>query len=382
MLRALHFATSAALFLSTQFIAVHTASAQPYECQFDDAQPDGSFIELDAKTGLYKHTPLSPPEGEEAHVEGSLASEAKFVENEGAIAAVIHILGVQQGGQIIGGDTHLLTFHMSADGKFVEVFDGKVNQGTCKEQVPETEEAGVSQETAVLAGDPFSHPWDNSDTAIVLDPFRGNSIDWDKVKTDPRVVGMIHKASQGLGADNKYAERKNAAVQLGYAWGSYHLLTTADATQQIDHYLSVVGNDAKESRAVDVECLAGASSCQSASFKVSVASIETALRRVKEKAGHFPLLYVNHSVATALSTRWKNSVEFANVRLWYARFKNNVTDFPVGPWQSYALWQFSSEINCTPSSCPYRVPGTQRDMDLNLYFGTPEQLKSRWPLER
>ncbi|ABR65073.1 glycoside hydrolase family 25 protein [Sinorhizobium medicae] len=369
------FAVRAVFLLGAQVMAIHSASAQAYECRYDDAQED-SYLEVDPKKGTYRSVPTSP--NEDSHIEASVAAEAMFFEDKGAIAGIRHVLGMQQGQEILGGDTYLSTFYISADGKFVEVLDGTAKRGTCKKQQMEAEAAPAIS----LSGDPLSHPWDRGDTAVVLDPYKGNSIDWNMVKTDPRVAAVIHKASQGMTSDQKYAERKKVATKLGYAWGSYHLLTTANVTQQIDHYLSIVGDEAKESRAIDVECLGGTTSCQSGSFKVSFASIEAALRRVKEKTGHFPLLYANHSVATTLSARWKDSSEFADVRLWYARFKKNVTDFPTGPWKSYTLWQFSSEINCTPSSCPYRVPGTQRDMDLNIYFGTPEELKNNWPLEQ
>src|SRR5262249_22630461 len=109
---------------------------------------------------------------------------------------------------------------------------------------------------AASAGE-FSAPWAQTDTAIVMDPFQGNSIDWDKVQTDPRVVAVIHKASQGLLSDSKYQQRKSDATARNFLWGSYHLLTTADITSQVDHYLQIVGSNANEVRAVDVECLAG-----------------------------------------------------------------------------------------------------------------------------
>jgi hypothetical protein len=73
---------------------------------------------------------------------------------------------------------------------------------------------------------------------------------------------------------------------------------------------------------------------------------------------------------------------FANTQLWYARFKSNVTDFPQGTWKTYTLWQFSSEVNCrstSRSACLYTVPGTEYDMDVNVYNGTIEELKSKWP---
>lgn len=68
--------------------------------------------------------------------------------------------------------------------------------------------------------------------------------------------------------------------------------------------------------------------------------------------------------------------------MWYARFKPTVTDFPKGTWDSYTLWQFSSEINCKPGhrdSCLYTVPGTETDMDMNVFYGTVDELRKEWP---
>ena len=78
---------------------------------------------------------------------------------------------------------------------------------------------------------------------------------------------------------------------------------------------------------------------------------------------------------------WRDKV-FPKTHLWYARFKSPVTDFPTKTWDSYTFWQFSSEINCTPvdlERCLFCVPGTQTDMDVNVYRGTVAELKARWP---
>jgi GH25 family lysozyme M1 (1,4-beta-N-acetylmuramidase) len=246
---------------------------------------------------------------------------------------------------------------------------------------------GVAVAIALVTASPaaageFASPWKDAKSAIVLDPFAGNALNWDQVATDKKVVAVIHKASQGVGRDTAYAARKSEATGRGYLWGSYHLLTTADVGSQIDAYLAAVGVHGDETYAVDVECLASSGSCQSAAFKVTAEQVEAALRLVKQKTGRLPLVYANQSVAKALSARWSHSAEFAAARLWYARFKSTVTDFPSGPWKTYALWQFSSEINCTSAACPYRVPGTQPDLDVNVFYGTPEDLRSAWPLNR
>ncbi|HEX8233362.1 MAG TPA: glycoside hydrolase family 25 protein [Caulobacteraceae bacterium] len=226
----------------------------------------------------------------------------------------------------------------------------------------------------------FSAPWEDAASAIVLDPFSGNSINWDQLGTDARVVGIIHKASQGTAEDGKYVVRRTQARGRRYLWGSYHLLTTAALDQQIDNYIGVVGVYSDETYAIDVECLQASTTCQSSAFKVSFPQIEGALRLVRARTGRLPMVYANHSVAKALSQRWAGSAEFARVPLWYARFKRTVTDFPAGPWLTYALWQFSSEINCTAAACPYQVPGVARDMDLNVFAGSADALRRQWPL--
>jgi len=90
-------------------------------------------------------------------------------------------------------------------------------------------------------------------------------------------------------------------------------------------------------------------------------------------------------VTKAISEQYGADRVFAKTRLWYARFKRSVTDFPEGTWKTYTLWQFSSELNCDPSNrpaCLYTVPGTEYDMDVDVYHGTIEELRKKWPLSR
>lgn len=235
---------------------------------------------------------------------------------------------------------------------------------------------------AVSNASEFAHPWDDADNALVLDPFQGNALTWELLQTDKRLTGIIHKASQGLGRDAQYTARRMKAKSLNYLWGSYHLLTTADVPAQIDNYLAIAGTDVSEAHALDIECLSTFDDCQSKAFKVSFNQIESAIRFYKTRTGKLPLLYVNNAVAQSLARRWRNSNEFGKVPLWYARFKRSIDGvFPLGPWKTYTLWQFSSEINCDKSRCPYRVPGTDPDIDVNVYFGAPARLRQNWPLD-
>lgn len=95
------------------------------------------------------------------------------------------------------------------------------------------------------------------------------------------------------------------------------------------------------------------------------------------------MFYANHAVTKEVSDRFGRDDVFSKTYRWYARFKSRVTDFPMKTWDSYTLWQFSSEINCKPvhpERCLFRVPSTQTDMDVNAYRGTVKELKEIWPL--
>src|SRR5215813_11461286 len=81
----------------------------------------------------------------------------------------------------------------------------------------------------VLQTTEFQRPWDNPNTAIVIDPYHPNSIDWGTLKPDPRVIPIIHKATTGASKlDLSYFTRKKEAKSHGYLWGSYHCGVSGD----------------------------------------------------------------------------------------------------------------------------------------------------------
>ncbi len=88
----------------------------------------------------------------------------------------------------------------------------------------------------------FYSPWNKEWTAIVIDAYQGNSIDWDKMATDERMVGVIHRSSIGLRTDTKYLERKAIAKARGYLWGAYHLGYKGNVEAQVDLFLDLVGD--------------------------------------------------------------------------------------------------------------------------------------------
>jgi GH25 family lysozyme M1 (1,4-beta-N-acetylmuramidase) len=216
----------------------------------------------------------------------------------------------------------------------------------------------------------FAAPWKDSAAALVIDPYYANSIQWDKLAQEKRVVAVIHKATVGTAKlDPGYSQRKQEALKRGYLWGSYHFGVAGHPAKQADFYLDTVQPGADELIALDLE------DAQSKTL-MNVDEAIVFIERVKARTGRYPVLYTNHASARLISAKYQNSV-FAQTPLWYARFKSKVTDFPSGVWPSYTLWQFSSEI-----LAQLPVPGTKPDMDINVFHGTVQQLKEAWPLTK
>jgi GH25 family lysozyme M1 (1,4-beta-N-acetylmuramidase) len=224
----------------------------------------------------------------------------------------------------------------------------------------------------------FSEPWKDPTIALAVDPFEGNKIDWDQLATDKRVVAIIHRATIGDRADRKFAERRDEAKRRGYKWGGYHVGKPGDPVKQADFFLETAKPTADDLIALDLE------SVEEKGY-MNLDEARVFIERVREKTGRYPLVYANNSVTSAITGQYSADEVFGKTRLWYARFKRTITDFPKGTWGTYTLWQFSSEQNCRPhnrSVCLYTVPGTEYDMDIDVYHGTVEDLKRAWPLDR
>lgn len=233
----------------------------------------------------------------------------------------------------------------------------------------------IAAEASYAQTNEFFEPWKDPTRAIVLDPYQENELDFDRLSTDSRVVAIIHQATKGAHRDIEYARRKKAAKMRGYKWGSYHLGLPGDPVAQADFYLSTAQPEEDEVMALDIEGL-------DPRKDMTLANARRFIRRVREKTGRYPLLYVNDDVARQVSRRYGRDEVFSKMFLWYARFRKDIPDFPRGTWDTYKLWQFSSEINCKKNNqraCLYRAPGTAFDMDVNVYNGSIDDLRRDWP---
>lgn len=210
----------------------------------------------------------------------------------------------------------------------------------------------------------FHAPWRHPERPLVIDAYWDNPIEWGKLAAEGRVAGMIHKASEGFRADLKYGERKAEALRRGYLWGSYHLGVRGEPEKQADFYLRAARPGPNEVIALDLEDVEAA---------MTIAEAVRFIHRIHDRTGRYPLVYGNHSTIERISAEASESV-FEQTPLWYARFRENIPDFPRGVWSQYTLWQFSSEYKVQ-----VRIAGTRKDIDVNVYPGTHEELRRAWP---
>ena len=254
----------------------------------------------------------------------------------------------------------------------------------------------------LLAGLPapaseFSEPWKNSDRALVVDAYEYNSIDWQELSSDKRIVGFINKASDGLPppyecsgdeteqrlckalfkrhavARELFHTRKTVAKALGLKWGAYHLARPGNPIEQANNFLDFAEPGPDDLMAIDIED-------NDPEKWMSLEDAEEFVRHIHRRTGRFPVRYTNGATAIHIAANRDRYSLLSRLPLWYARYKPEIgMHFPKGNWESYALWQFSAQANCNEKSCPYRVPGTATDIDVNVASMNAAELRETWP---
>jgi hypothetical protein len=265
--------------------------------------------------------------------------------------------------------------------------------------------------------DGFNAPWANRDRALVLDARYNNVIDWIELSKDKRVAGIILRSTGvsrkpgGNGwtvtSDTQYQTVRRAARENGYLWGSFHMGAAEwimPAKEQARFYLDHIDNADDEALALDLEDF---SSDPSRSHFMQLEGARAFIQYIYDHTGRYPLVYVTGSIYDEIVASERNNRRsvFAKAPLWYARPAANIAKFfrdpPEGWWNTYSLWQFSSELNCgfgswgnspPPATCPFEagrpgrgvphVTGVEKDMDVDVFNGTVEDLRKAWPFSR
>ncbi|MDL2410303.1 GH25 family lysozyme [Rhizobium calliandrae] len=244
-----------------------------------------------------------------------------------------------------------------------------------------------------------NQPWNDPQNALIVDAYELNTINWDQLLQDKRIAAFISKASDGLPENfactgdhagdtfahcktmwRKYAvsrelyqTRRMLAKMNGLLWGAYHLGRPGNPIDQANHFLDYADPKPDELMVLDIDGM------DTTQF-MSLDNAQIFISHIKARTGRYPILYTNHNTARYIADHREDYPILSRLPLWYARYKPDVKGtFPLGNWDNYALWQFSSSDNCSEKTCPYRVPGTLTDIDVNVAPMTKVQLAKIWP---
>jgi GH25 family lysozyme M1 (1,4-beta-N-acetylmuramidase) len=158
----------------------------------------------------------------------------------------------------------------------------------------------------------------------------------------------------------------------GLLWGAYHLARPGNPIDQANHFLDYAEPAADEMMVLDIEGL-------DTSEFMSLEDAEIFARHIKARTGRYPVLYTNHVTARHIAVHRKTFRLLSRLPLWYARYKPEIKGvFPMGNWDNYMLWQFSTASNCGRKSCPMRIAGTLDDIDVNTVPVNAKALAAIW----
>lgn len=252
--------------------------------------------------------------------------------------------------------------------------------------------------TSAFASD-FNYPWRDKEKALVIDAYEKNPINWNEMVKDKRIRAFIGKSSDGLQSpwscsgnsteqkickksfqnyfmkQQLYHTRKTLAKALGLKWGAYHLGRPGNPVAQANHFLQFAQPQEDELIALDIEH-------DDSKKWISFADAEIFAKQIYKRIGRYPVLYTNHHTAQRIAARRAEFPLLSRMQLWYARFKGDIRGaFPMGNWDTYALWQFSAHPNCNKRRCLYRVPGTEPNIDVNISTLSIAEFEKAWPFD-
>jgi len=180
---------------------------------------------------------------------------------------------------------------------------------------------------------------------VVIDISHHNgNVDLKKAKA-AGVLGVIHKATQGIGMfDSRYETNRQQAQAAGLLWGAYHFGTKANGAAQADYFLSKADADNQTLLVLDYE--------PNGNSTMTLDQARAFVLRVKAVSGRFPGLYSGNLIKEQLGGQPADPI-LSQCFLWLAQYATQPNNIP-GTWPSWTLWQYTDGV-AGPS--PHSVDG-------------------------
>lgn len=184
------------------------------------------------------------------------------------------------------------------------------------------------------------------------------------------IRGVIHKASEGIEKDPKYAIRRNECFMRtpDMLWGAYHFGRPGDVNQQVKVFLSAVAPGASVQAAYPKKTVLV---LDHEDPKVPLWWAQDFLSKVKLLTGKIPWLYSGFLVRQQEDGR--HAPAFSQYPLW-------LPEYGIGPrvpypWKTCILWQYTDGHE---GQEPHTIKGVEPGLDISSYDGTDEQLRASW----
>jgi GH25 family lysozyme M1 (1,4-beta-N-acetylmuramidase) len=178
------------------------------------------------------------------------------------------------------------------------------------------------------------------------------------------IVGVIHKATQGLGfSDSAYIAHRDAARAAGLLWGAYHFGTGADGAQQADFFLQKVGADPSVLLILDFEQ-------NTAGPSMTLDGARAFVTRVQSVTGRYPGLYAGSFLKQLLGT----SLDPVLAQCWFWLAQYSPTPVVPPNWPTWTMWQYTDGKS---GSDPHTVAGIG-PCDRDKFNGTEDALRQFW----
>jgi lysozyme len=185
------------------------------------------------------------------------------------------------------------------------------------------------------------------------------------------VRAIFHETGMGLfKRDSAYVARKAAALQKGFLWGAFHLLSSEPVEDQLDRFLDIEnGQDGTTAMALDWE--------PSSHGTMTLENLRSMVTKFHERNRYYPMIYCDARVRNMAALLAGDDV-LGMCKLWYARYTRNSNHLgiPQKTWRDYTLWQFDYEARKYGAPYPINVlPGA----DWSSFKGTEGALRTTWP---
>ena len=188
----------------------------------------------------------------------------------------------------------------------------------------------------------------------------GTPIDWSKVRSDGQSFAFVKATEGGDWVNPHYVQDIQAANAAGLKTGAYHYARPAgDAKTQAANFAAQIALAPNQTLppALDIEVTEGKSAAQLEQW------IEEFTSELKRLTGRTPMIYTYKYFWMG---QMNNSQKFSDMPLWLAAYQDQAPE-AVGGWNELSFWQRSGSG---------KVAGISTDVDMNLFNGSKQQLRS------